>query len=110
MSDNKTMWRSRVAEWRASGKTAEMFAADHGFSVSALRSWSSRLGREEKRSTTPVIRLARVVRPPAIPDLGPRRGTIVIELLGVQARVFIEGSVDRQALAIVLDVVRGGAR
>ena len=110
MSDNKTVWRSRVAEWRTSGKTAEMFAMEHGFSVSALRSWSSRIGREEKRLTTPPIRLARVVRPPTVLEPAARRGSIVIELPSGQARVRVEGSVDRQALAAVLEVVCGGAR
>ena len=110
MSDNKTVWRSRVAEWRASGKTAEMFATEHGFPVSALRSWSSRIGREEKRLTTPPIRLAWVLRSPTVFEPAGRRGSIVIELLGAQARVLVEGSVDRQALATVLEVVRGGAR
>lgn len=110
MSDNKTVWRSRVAEWRASGETAELFATKRGFSVSALRSWSSRIGREEKRLTTPSIRLARVLRPPATLEQAARRGSIVIELLGAQARVVVEGGVDRQALTTVLEVVRGGAR
>jgi len=110
MSDKKAVWRSRVDAWRASGMTAEAFAAEHDFPVGTLRSWSSRLGREEKRTSTPVIRLARVVRPPASPVSGPRHGGIVIELTGAPARVFVEGQVDRQMLAIVLDVIRGGAR
>ena len=110
MSDNKTVWRSRVAEWRTSGKTAELFATERGFSVSALRSWSSRIGRDERRLAMPSIRLARVLRPPATPERAAMPGSIVIELLGAQARIVVEGGVDRQALATVLEVVRGGAR
>jgi transposase len=110
MSDKKAVWRSRVDEWRASGMTAEAFAAEHDFPVGTLRSWSSRLGREARRTTTPVIRLARVVRPPAGAVTGPRHGGIVIELAGVPARVFVEGQVDRQALETVLAVIRGGSR
>jgi hypothetical protein len=63
MSDKTTMWRSRVAAWRASGQMAAVYAAEQGFSVSALRSWSSRLRREERPSIAgPAIRLACVVR------------------------------------------------
>lgn len=110
MSDKKAVWRSRVDEWRASGMTAEAFAAEQDFPVGTLRSWSSRLGREEKRTSTPAIRLARVVRPPAAPVSGAAHGGLVIELTGGSARVFVEGRVDRLALAAVLDVIRGGAR
>jgi hypothetical protein len=110
MSDKKAMWRGRVEAWRASGTTAEAFAAEHDFPVGTLRSWSSRLGREQKRPSIPVIRLARVVPQPASPVPEPRRGGIVIELAGVPARVLVEGRVDPQMLATVLDVVRGGAR
>jgi transposase len=110
MSDKKAMWRSRVEAWRASGMTAEAFAVEHDFPVGTLRSWSSRLGREARRPSSPVIRLARVVRRPASPVSEPRHGGIVIELVGVAARVFVEGQVDRQMLATVLDVIRGGTQ
>jgi transposase len=110
MSDKKAMWRARVEAWRASGMTAEAFAAEHDFPVGTLRSWSSRLGREQKRPSSPVVRLVRVVPRPASPGPERRHGGIVIELVGVPARVFVEGEVDRQMLATVLDVIRGGAR
>ena len=37
MSDKKAIWRSRVAAWRASSKTAEEFSAGEGFAVGTLR-------------------------------------------------------------------------
>ena len=63
-------WRSRVAEWRASGESAEAFAAGKGFAGSSLRWWSSRLGREEigaAASRAGSIAMARVVRMPSAP-------------------------------------------
>jgi hypothetical protein len=102
MSDNTTMWRSRVAAWRASGDTAAAFAAAQGFSVSALRSWSSRLGLADRRAVaTPPIRLARVAR---------SKGPLIVELGDVAARIAIEGRVDREALAAVVAVLREATR
>jgi hypothetical protein len=112
MSDKKTMWRSRVAEWRSSGKTVEEFTAGRDFAAGTLRWWSSRLGREDRaRAAMPVIQMARVVRRVGA-EAAPRRFSgIVIELLDVPARIVIEAGVDRDALATVLEVVRaGGAR
>jgi hypothetical protein len=113
MSDKMTMWRSRVAGWRTSGQTAAVYAADQGFTVSALRWWSSRFRREAPRSVAvPTIRLARVERRT---DGGTtaemsRIGGIVIELGDVRARISIEGRVDREAFATVVAVLREGAR
>jgi hypothetical protein len=40
------VWQERVAEWRASGETAEEFARGRGYAATTLRWWSSRLRRE----------------------------------------------------------------
>ena len=99
-----------MAAWRASGQTAAVYAAKQGLSVHALRSWSSRLRREEQTSVGgPTIWLARVVRSAA--DGAVRSaGKMVIELRDVQARIAIEGRVNREALATVLAVLREDAR
>ena|ERR1700733_9207497 len=111
MSDKTAMWRSRVTAWRASGQTAAVFTAGQGFTVSALRWWSSRFGREDRRAAdTPMIRLARVVRPAGGAADVQRCNRMIIELRDVRARVAIDGRVDREALAIVLAVLREGAR
>jgi hypothetical protein len=113
MSDKTTMWRSRVAGWRASGQTAAVYAADQGFTVSALRWWSSRFRREASRSVAmPTIRLARVERPSdGRPEAAlPRDGRMVIELGDVRARISIEGRVDREAFTTVVAVLREGPR
>lgn len=104
MSDTATMWRKRVAEWRASGETAEAYSTRHGLTTSTLRYWSSRLRREDG-AARPVVRLAQVVRvPPAARDEVPR-GAVMIELLDARARITIEAGTDRQTLATVLELL-----
>ena len=111
MSDNTTMWRSRVVAWRASGDTAAAFAAAQGFSVSALRSWSSRLGRADRRAVAkPSIRLARVTRSSVAQPGAAQPARMIVELGDVAARIAIEGCVDREALAAVVAVLREAAR
>jgi transposase len=58
-------WQSRVAEWRASGETAEAFAAGKGYEASTLRFWSSQLRRKGAgvvAAAEPTVTMARVVR------------------------------------------------
>jgi len=59
MTSTQAKWAERVREWRASGKTAEEFAAAFEFEASTLRYWASRL-KTEAEKTTPTI--AHVVR------------------------------------------------
>lgn len=87
-------WAQRVAEWRASGQTADEFAAGRGFAGSTLRWWSSRLGRQ-----TPSF-----VRVVAASD-GPR-GAGSIELEVGKVRVHVRAGFDRALLAEVLEVLR----
>lgn len=114
MSEKQETWRSRVVDWRASGKTAAEFSARHGFGASSLRWWSSRLQREAPATAlatpaaSPVVRLAKVLRSPepAFP-----RGTVVVEMLDARVRILVQAGVDRETLAIVLDLAgRGGTR
>jgi hypothetical protein len=110
MSDTATKWRQRVARWRASGETAEMYSTGRGFTASTLYSWASRLGREDA-STGPVVRLARVVRTPSTQREEAARGAVVIELLAARARVTVASDTDRAVLAMVVEVLdREGRR
>ena len=95
------MWQKRVSSWRASGETAAVFSARQGFSAHTLRWWSSRLGRG---ASTPVVRMAQLVRSPARDPRG-ERGAIVVEGLDQRVRITIETGADRDALAVVLGVV-----
>ena len=112
MSDTKATWRSRVAAWRASGKTAEEFCVGQGFAVGTLRWWSSRLGREGTRTSvvTSDIRLAKVVRSPEpAGGVAPgARGAVIIELHDARVRVVVEAGVDRATLSTVLELVGKG--
>lgn len=112
MSDTKITWRRRVASWRASGQTADEFAAAHGFAPSTLRWWASQLKRETATTTTspaaPLVRMARVIR---APSSSMSRGSVVIDVLDLRTRVTVEAGVARETLAAVFGALGiGGAR
>lgn len=86
------IWAKRVAGWRASGRTAEEYAAGRGFAGSTLRWWASHLGRR-----TPAI--VQVVRSTSARDAG-------IELAVGDVRVVVHTGFDRALLGEVLDVLR----
>ncbi len=90
-------WRDRVASWRASGLTADEFCARHGGAPTTLRTWSSRLGR-----AAPAVRLMKVIATET------RRGTLVIEI--GDARVRVEAALDRELLAMAVDVLNARPR
>ncbi len=113
MSGKTEIWKSRVTAWKASGQTADVFAASHDFTAGTLRWWASRLRREARhQAAAPEVRLARVVgrrtsgrrtEEVTLPAAG-----LVLELLDVHARIAIHGRVDHDALATVLAVLRAG--
>ena len=104
MSDTATKWRQRVAGWRASGETAEIYSTGRGFTAGTLRWWASRLRREDT-ITGPVVRLAQVVRARPVQRDEVPRGTAVIELLDARVRIRVASDTDRAVLAMVLDVL-----
>jgi hypothetical protein len=64
--DLEARWRERVEAWRSSGLTAAQFAAQNGFSASALTGWSSKLRhRPAPRPSAPAF--VAVVRKNAAP-------------------------------------------
>lgn len=104
MSDTATMWRKRVAEWRASGETrgsVQHAAWTHDEHPEVLVVLPSSRGQ----SRGPVVRLAQLVRAPQVPRDEVPRGAVVIELLDVRARITIEQGTDRQTLATVLKLL-----
>lgn len=108
MRETRSTWRERVASWRASGQTADQFAAEHGFAAGTLRWWASRLKREGTKQEAPLVRMAQVIRSPASPAL---RGSIVVDVLDVRARVTVEAGVERETLDAVFGALGiGGAR
>ena len=104
MANTATKWRKRVAGWRASGETADAYSTRHGYTLSSLRYWASRLRREDALAG-PVVRLAQLVRtPPTQQDDAPR-GAVVIELLDARARVTVASDTARTVLATVLELL-----
>lgn len=101
MSDARTVWKQRIASWRASGESAEKFSAGRGFAASTLKWWASKLRSEA--TVTPVVRVAQLVRSPAERVGG--HGSIVVEGLDTRVRITIEPGADRDALALVLKMV-----
>lgn len=97
---DESIWKQRVAAWRASGQTAAVYSEGKGFAASTLKWWSAHLGP----ATTPAVPLARVVIPTrGTASPAPRSGALVVEVAG--ARLTVEPGVDRETLALVVDVL-----
>lgn len=120
---DRAEWTRRVSEWRASGQPSPEFCKGKPFSPGGLRFWAHKLGetaRARPRKVAeprPVMRIRRVVRVPA-PKAEPGPATapgapavreatpvasLVVELGG--ARITVPPRVDRDALAVVLDLL-----
>jgi len=97
MTDTEATWSARVAEWKASGKTVEEFAASTSYAPSTLRWWSSRLRRRVAKKPTSVA-MVRVVRARAV-----RREPLVVEVGA--ARIVVGEQFDPALLARVVAVL-----
>lgn len=106
MTKTDEKWIERIREWKASGKTAEDFAAGQPFKASTLKWRASLLRRSDEGAAQPgnspgstrAIRMARVV-PAARRD--ERRAGLVVEVSG--ARIALVRGFDTQLL---IEVVR----
>ena len=87
-----------MAAWRASGLSAPEYARRTRLSASTLRYWAWKLGREEEG----FVRVRT-----AAPAPEPARDALVLEVGGV--RVVVGRDFDREALAQLLEVLRGRA-
>ena len=52
MTSTEAKWAERVRDWRASGKSAELFAEGKQFEASTLRYWASRLKVAAQRASS----------------------------------------------------------
>ena len=102
MSDARTVWKQRVASWRASGQSAEKFSAGR-FKASTLKWWASQL---RSAGPAPVVRVAQVLRPA---ERTNRHGSIVVED-DTRMRITVEPGADREALSLVFDLLGLRAR
>ncbi|HEX3596619.1 MAG TPA: hypothetical protein VHU80_16020 [Polyangiaceae bacterium] len=103
-SMTEAKWRSRVAEWRASGLTAETFASGKGYEASTLRFWSSRLRHKEdvvRPAPEAVVAMAQVVRTPSV-----ARDEALTIAIG-RARVVVTRGFDAELLRTVVDALEG---
>ena len=103
----ETQWRERVAEWRASGLSAERFCADKDYTAKSLWHWSSRFGRLRRSSSpskreTRAVPVARLVRHNGASVCDD--GTVVIEMHG--ARIEVRGAVKATTLQAVVEGLR----
>lgn len=96
-------WKAVVAEWRASGLSAEKFSEGREFSRARLWSWSSRLHKAERKTAgEDGVRLVRVARQRAPGEGG---ASVTVEIEG--ARILVRAGVERGTLSTVLEVLRG---
>ena len=94
MTSTEAAWSARVAEWKASGKTIDEFAAGEDYAPSTLRWWSSRLRRRVPKPPASVA-MVRVVRASEV-----RRAAVVVEVGA--ARIIVGEEFDPVLLARVV--------
>jgi transposase len=101
----KVTWQKRVARWKASGETADAFAAREGIKAGTLRWWSSRLQRDVTTAPGPApVRMVQLVRVPS----SSRATGVIVDLPDTRARVIVEPGFDRETLARVLELLGRG--
>ena len=100
MTSTAEIWKKRVASWRASGLTADVFSRGQPWSPNTLRWWSSRLRHEPSSAPVPVVRMAQLMRAPA-----GDRGAVVIEVRDARLRIVIEPGAAAETVAAILGVV-----
>jgi hypothetical protein len=99
-------WQRTVAEWRASGLTAEQFGQERGLPKTRLWAWSSRARQAERCAARPEdVRLAQVIRQGHRVENG---ASVTIEV--GEARIDVRPGVDRATLTTVLEVLGGVMR
>jgi hypothetical protein len=75
---SRAEWQRRVTQWKKSGLTAEVFAAQQGLHPGTLRWWSSALRRPAAQSTK--IGFARLVAADAVPSAAAEPATLDLVL------------------------------
>lgn len=103
MADKGT-WVTRIAEWRASGKTAAQFCEGREYRASTLRFYSSHLNRPNSASrglrSSARVRLAKVQVDRTLKHDVPE---LVIEL--GSAKVIVSKGADTATLVMVLEAI-----
>lgn len=123
MAADREQWLSRVATWKASGRSAKDFARGQGYSSSALQYWSCRLRKEARQNAEnpeteapKPVRLARVLRRASEPRVAftssdaslSANSPIAIVIGGMS--VVVQSGFDARTLSSVVDVLESRAR
>jgi len=97
-------WATRVAAWRASGKTAREFCKGRDYTAARLLWWSSDLKRKGIGQASGSVALTRVIRKHEAPlqSMG-----VVVHFGGI--RVEVPAGADSATLSTVLDVLSARA-
>jgi hypothetical protein len=100
-------WAARLEAWRASGKSADAFCAEHGYSAKNLVWWSSHFRRKSSPAAKKQrVVLARVVRKPR--EVQPTLAALVVQI--GDARIEVTAGADRAALALVFETLTAFGR
>lgn len=110
MTSKASEWRGHVHGYRASGKSAAAYCAEHGLKVWSLRYWLNKIREHEQRDAQAVavgssIRLAQV-RTKSTKARVPDEGALQLSVGALSLRVApgFDREVLRDVLSVVLDV------
>lgn len=108
----REVWEKRVEQWRRSGKSASVFAAELGINPRSLKWWKWHLGAES--TPKPAVRKSAALAPSPAPSLSPitfveMTATVVADAIEVvlpsRVRVAVRPGFDERTLDRVLDVL-----
>lgn len=100
---SRAEWQKIAVRWRASGASAEAFAAKHGLSPITLRWWASKLGLTSRNEA------ATALVPVEIAPVHVREaGTLELELGALRMRVEV-GADPRYVAELVRALVEAGS-
>lgn len=101
MTDKRKQWERRLAKWRASGLSSEVYGARLGVTGRSVRRWDKKLRDEGRRRRLRAPRLVRVEVVPATVAEQP----VVVSVGG--RRVEVLSGFSKSTLEAVLAVVEG---
>lgn len=95
-------WATRLEAWRASGKSANEFCSEYGYSAKNLVWWSSHF----RRKSSPAVKRQRVVLARVVVKPREARPTLAAVVVQIgHARIEVTAGADRAALALVFETL-----
>ena len=115
MTSKALKWRGHVHGWRASGKSAAAYSAEHGLKVWSLRYWANQIPERgpldaQQGASLGAVRLAQVrtksiVNPANRSEPAPGALQLTVGGLTLQVPPDVDRAVLRDVVSVVLDVV-----